>query len=108
MLEREKNKREQLLKNTISLAKQSAAFVTHCFLGYKKVTSGSDCKRIMSKEECEEAARQLELTDEEADEWTTPDWPPYCFFKNGKRLVFNNNVGSAAQCIHDAVCICKQ
>merc|ERR1712150_374330 len=64
-------------------------------VSYKKVESGSErCERITSKAECEEAAKQLELTDTTATQGTRSQSPPYCFFSNGGYLYFNKNVDS--------------
>ena len=102
------NNREQLLK--VDLSQWFAAFVTLWFLGYKKVTSRF-CKRpITSVAECEEAARQLELTDTTVKEGTKSNSPPYCYmyFRESKgQLKFNNKSDSTKQCTVEYNCICK-
>ena len=76
---------------------------------YTMVTSGSTCKRVTSKADCEEAARQLGLSDTEASEETVATWPPYCYFYNGQSLYFNNNANATSQCNPDSrVCICEK
>ena len=67
---------------------------------YHKVTSGSNCKRVTSKAECEEAARQLGLSDTEAHvEAPTPDYPKYCYYHGGS-LYFNDNADGTSTCGH--------
>jgi len=78
---------------------------------YTKVTSGSNCNRITTKEACEEAAAQLGLADTEASEFeTVADWPPYCFIYKGERLYYANGDGDASsECDSSKrVCICKK
>ena len=74
------------------------------------VTSGSTCERVTTKAECEEAARQLGLSNTTAEEETVDDYPPYCYFTGGEWEVwlwFNKNGSSTSQCSSDEVCICK-
>ena len=75
------------------------------------VTSGSTCTRVTSKEECEDAARQLGLADTEAGEETVSDWPPYCYFYdhgNRQELYFNKDGNAISECNSDGkICICK-
>ena len=74
---------------------------------YIKVTDGT-CNRITSKPECEEAARQLGLSDTSASEETTvTDFPPYCYFCCGGELWFNDYGNSDGSCTSENVCICK-
>ena len=78
-------------------------------MGYTRVTSESFCKRVMTKTECEEAARQLGLSDTSAREETVSSYPPYCYFYKGQSLWFNNNANSSTQCNSDTkVCICQE
>ena len=76
--------------------------------GYYLVTSGSACERITSKEECEEAARQLGLSDTNAAGENVSDWPPYCYSIDGRSLYFNNNGYSTSRCSAERLCICKE
>ena len=71
------------------------------------VTSGSTCERVTTKAECEEAARQLGLSDTTATGEREPDYPPYCYFLDGEDLWFNRNGNSESPCLSDEVCICK-
>ena len=77
---------------------------------YTKVTSGSNCNRITTKEACEEAAAQLGLADTEASEFENEsDWPPYCFFYKGESLWYNSNGDASSECdSNKRVCICKK
>ena len=80
---------------------------------YTKVTSGSTCVRVKSKEDCEEAARQLGHSDSEAIEENISNWPPYCYFYDGnqyeKGIYFNKNGSAVSECNYDTkVCICKR
>ena len=75
--------------------------------GYTRVASGQACKRVTSKAECEDAARQLVLTDNVAEGETESNYPPACYF-NGGNLWFNTDDSSTAQCSSDNVCICKK
>jgi len=75
---------------------------------YIIVTSGSTCERVTSKEECEEAARQLGLSDTTAAEETSYSYPPYCYFYNGSSLYFNNQLNSDTVCSSYDPCICKK
>ena len=73
---------------------------------------------MTSKEECEKAAKQLNLTDTTADNETTKDWPPYCYFIQQKKtretiLYFNNRSDSGMHCKSAELwdgreCICKE
>ena len=79
-------------------------------LDYNSVTSGSTCKRITSKVECEEASRHLDLSDNVASGETESDYPPYCYFYRGNGVVelwFNDNGNSESSCTSEYVCICK-
>ena len=77
-------------------------------LDYTSVTSGSTCKRITSKAECEEASSHLDLSDNVASEETTvTDFPPYCYFCCGGELWFNDYGNSDGSCTSENVCICK-
>ena len=75
-----------------------------------KVTSGNNCKRLTSLEECEEAARQLGLADNEASEIRGSMSPPFCYLYRNYRgvfLKFNNNINSSAPCNSNSrICIC--
>ena len=76
---------------------------------YIMVTSGSTCKRVTSKADCEEAARQLGISDTEASEETVADYPPYCYFYMGRSLYFNNNGNATSQCNSESrACICQK
>ena len=76
--------------------------------GYTKVISGSSCGRVRTKSDCEEAARQLGLSDTSATEEDVENWPPYCYFYNGNSLYFNKRSNGARDCdSQHAVCICK-
>ena len=75
---------------------------------YTMVTSGSNCGRVTSKAECEEAARQLGLSDNVASEESVSNWPPYCYFYNERSLWFNNYGDAVSQCTNSAACICKE
>ena len=81
---------------------------------YIQVTSGSTCNRVTSKEECEEAARQLGLSDTEAHEGSWTWWVPHCSFyhsswSNRGYLYFNNNGDEDLECNSDTkICICKE
>ena len=76
-------------------------------LDYTSVTSGSTCKRITSKAECEEASSHLDLSDNVASKETVSDYPPYCYFYRGQELWFNDHGDSDASCTSENVCICK-
>ena len=77
--------------------------------GYIRVTIGSTCQRITSREECEEAAAQLGLSDTEASEEYVSDWPPYCYIYEGDSLYYNTNGNATSQCnTIKRVCICKE
>ena len=73
---------------------------------YSLVTSGNSCGRIKSKAGCEQAARQLGLSDTEASEENVSDYPPYCYIYDGKKLWFNTNGDSPSGCNSDEACIC--
>ena len=80
---------------------------------YVRVTNGTNCERVTSKKECEEAAGQLRLSDTKAHvEYAKSGWPPYCYFSQhaAKHLLyFNENENSAAQCNSIVQeCICKE
>ena len=76
--------------------------------GYIRVTSGSTCERVTSKTECEEAARQLGLSDTVASEETKSNWPPYCYL-NINALYFNINGNTTSHCNSNSrICICKE
>ena len=67
-----------------------------------------NCVRVTLKADCEEAARQLSLSDTVASE--TESGPPYCFFHNGvygEELWFNNDVEAVSPCTSSDACICK-
>ena len=74
---------------------------------YTTVTNGSTCERVISKAECEVAARQLDLSDTVASEEYEVDYPLNCYIYNGKQLYFNTNSNSDARCNSNTVCICK-
>ena len=85
----------------------SAAFVTHCFLGNKELTSGNCERPITSMAECEEAATQLGLIFTRSYE-TNTEQIPYCYFKKtGEELFFNSNSISTTKCTEERTCICK-
>ena len=80
--------------------------------GYLRVTSGSTCRRITSKAECEDAAKQLEFSGTEASQVDTPIYPPYCYSISGVSLRFNKNGNSLQRCknakmLYNIICICK-
>ena len=80
---------------------------------YVRVMNGTNCERVTSKKECEEAARQLRLSDTEAwNETMTHSWPPYCYFSQhgGQHVLYFNEYGnSAAHCKEtEKECICKE
>ena len=75
--------------------------------GYLRVTSGSTCRRITSKAECEKAAKQLRFPDTEASQEDTPVYPPYCYFGGDNKLYFNENSNSVQPCKNANICICK-
>ena len=82
---------------------------------YVRVMNGTNCERVTSKKECEEAARQLRLSDTEAlrhNETKTHSWPPYCYFSQhgGQHVLYFNEYGdSAAHCKYTVQeCICKE
>ena len=89
---------------------KSASFLSDSRqIGYTGISIGSECKRVTSKAECEEAAIQLGLSDLEASEETAPDWPPYCYFYQMKTLYFNNDGYAISECDdYSKVCICKK
>ena len=75
---------------------------------YTKVTSGTSCERIMSKEECERAAVALGLSDTTAYAASYSHSPPYCYYKgSNNNLYYNDNGNSAAQCTSERECLCK-
>ena len=74
---------------------------------YTMVTSGSTCERVTSKAECEEAARQLGLSDTTATKENEHDNPPYCYFLFGEDLCFNRNGNPGSPCSSEEACICK-
>ena len=77
---------------------------------YITVTSGSNCERVTTMTECEDAARGLGLSDTSATEEDDSNWPPYCYFDTGEgSLYFNKNSGYKGEqdCDQDGVCICK-
>ena len=80
---------------------------------YVRVTNGTNCERVTSKNECEEAAKQLRISDTDAWNETMPRiWPPYCYFSQhgGQHLLyFNEYANSRAHCEYMAKeCICKE
>jgi len=75
---------------------------------YIIVLSGSTCERVTSKEECQEAARQLGLSDTTANEEAEYNYPPYCYFYDGFSLYFNKQLNSETVCSPDNACICKK
>ena len=72
-----------------------------------RVTSGSSCERITTKEDCETAARELGLSDAEADVNDDASYPPYCYFHKSGHLIFNTNGQATAPCSDLRSCICK-
>lgn len=75
---------------------------------YTNVTMGSSCERITTKEDCEDAARELRLSDTTAWEETNAKWPPGCYV-NVKYLYFNKNSSATTKCNSlNMVCICKK
>ena len=76
---------------------------------YTMVTSGSTCERVTSKAECEEAARQLGLSDTTADDdgqdGVNYD-PPFCYFESGS-LKFNSLATNTGPCTTSDQCICS-
>ena len=71
---------------------------------------GTPCQRIETKAECEQAARQLGLSDTTAREYNVVnDWdPPFCYYVNGAILYFNSKGDSTGTCRNSHNCICKQ
>ena len=96
------------LATLLPLARSSSRQGIYAVDGYIRVTIGSTCKRITSREECEKAAAQLGLLDTKASEKDVTDWPPYCFYE-GESLYYNTNGNATSQCdpIMKTVCICK-
>ena len=83
------------------------------FTEYVSVTSGSTCQRITSKEECEEAAKQLGFTQSNIGASLEDDetnFPPYCYFysRGPGSLWFNENGNSAVPCKGGVIRICKK
>ena len=82
---------------------------------YIKVTSGNNCKRLTSVEECEEAARQLGLSDTEAQQIKGLSSQPFCYLyhtgtgnSRGAYLKFNKISNASAPCNSDRICICRR
>ena len=72
---------------------------------YTVVTSGRDCKRITSREECKRAGAQLRLAGaDEAHEESMEGFPDGCYHLFDKELFFN--VGGTAPCSIGNKCIC--
>ena len=65
-------------KNVISVNTSESSL--HGLAQYSRVANGSYCESVTSKEECEEAAIQLNLSDISAKEETENDYPPFCYF----------------------------
>ena len=82
---------------------------------YTKVTSGTGCERITSKEECERAAKALGLSDTTATTITNPNAPPYCFNYKGscnagvscQGLKYNTEGDLTIACSSIRDCLCK-
>jgi len=76
---------------------------------YIKVTKGSSCERLKSREECKDAARQLKLLDNNAKFYTedSATEEPGCYFFGDKHLIFNKNSDETTEC-KAQVCICKK
>ena len=75
---------------------------------YSVLASGSSCKRITSKADCDLAAGQLGLDDTTAVEKDESDYPPYCFYDTyNEILIFNNNGDSTLECSGEDLCICR-
>ena len=83
---------------------------------YTKITTGATCERIKSKAHCEEAAKELGLSDTSPSDENTSGWPPYCYFLQGIQgitLYFNTGhkaiQSSVKECNSDSmVCLCHK
>ena len=72
-------------------------------------TDGIACTRITDLQSCEEAARQLGLSDTTArddDDGNVPTSdPPYCYFE-GSELYFNEYGNNTGDCSITDQCLC--
>ena len=75
--------------------------------------TGDICERITTEEDCETAARNLNLSDITAysAKGDPKTWPPYCYYKpgnpNNRKLFFNTDFNSTASCSSERNCLCK-
>ena len=75
---------------------------------------GTSCQRIETKAECEQAARQLGLSDTTANEGSWVGNAPYCgrtsdtAYTRPGSLRFNKKFDSKAKCSGGYECLCKQ
>ena len=77
---------------------------------YVKVSSGTSCRRITSKCECERAAEALGLSDTTVTTETAFSYPIYCYYHVGSRLYYNEyneDDGSTFECESNKECLCK-
>ena len=80
---------------------------------YIIVESGQNCNWVTTKEECEEAARELaalgELTDTTAYIHDWAHYPPACTIRSdGQHLDFDTDISATGICgVEDRHCICK-
>lgn len=76
---------------------------------YKMVRSGTSCKRITTKTECEVASRRLGLqgyTAVDDNQKKVSHDPPYCYLEGGQ-LKFNADGSNSGRCSSADVCLCK-
>ena len=100
--------KHNILYNRPQITQKYHYFIYSNVGGYIRVTSGSTCERVTSKAECEEAARQLGLSDTVALEESKSNWPPYCYV-NINALYFNINGTATSHCNSNSrICICKE
>ena len=76
---------------------------------YEKKFYGTSCRRIRTRRECEEAARQLGFPDTSADQMNSNNYPEYCFTRYDK-LFFNSgsDINPNYECHPNEICFCRQ
>ena len=81
---------------------------------YTKITTGATCERIKSKAHCEEAAKELGLSDTSPSDENLSGYPPYCYEhlgQQGRTLWFNtgqNAIQSVKECHDSMACLCHK
>ena len=78
---------------------------------YSRVANGSRCERVTSREECEKAARQLNVSKFTAREEDELRYPQFCYLYKTKKeeiLYFNKHNSTNSNCNSDHICICRK